>query len=838
MAFFTFRKRTKSSTTNTIVISKPIPAKQDDQPSPRQPQSDYRQQQQQQLTGMDHDNRRSPPTPLKLRGNYYALNTATSLTRVPSSPLPPLPSFDPVDDLPTPNNYRDAEVGYTRGVARFERVRTESEDVMQRLSPERIPINRLSGSSDGMTEFLPISTSPPKLKLSFESNVTEAGSVYDIDSPPNHRVTMKLPFKSSNSRHASSPERIITTPAVTNLTNTEPHGRTRTTSSNLSQLRRQSAVYKRRTSMDGTETSSSRSGKSTLESPEDRDSGFHEDFDESLRSKPPSPDTKPPYSDRNNNNSNTSFRVLEREKITSPERVSIAVTPERAPLIPSEGRITPITLVDPGVTRKLASTRAVPLSLPQIERMETFKETFSTNLFENTLPPEKKRNLLLSPKPIIPKTKGKVLTPAEFEKMRLEADNESDEEEEEEDVARDESYQAEITQQRRRQQAALSIYRQQMTKVVGANASPVLRPLSQIGEMPEVPEIEDESEEIPLGILMAHGFPQTNNRPSSSARPSSRASVTAQPRERSVTLEPRIRSPSPGNLPVFAKNLPTDPHAMGLPRSNSAFDLRPSMNGSNTPSLGLRANSTPSVPTLLDSYQTRQRKGAMFLDPNIEVPGQIISQEQPYFNQVPAQYEMMGMQAVPGHQGMIQYVPVMVTPPLGSPNLGPVQPPTLIQELHDRQQLGAQQRLLHRSSQFNLQHPQYPQQQQPQFQQFIPSHPSLPTPLSRPQSIYADPRRSFYDQKSIYSSSSQQPTARPKLPSTNPAHRFSSASNPTANPGRYRASTYAGAGLGVTNPDRRVSPTNVDDDDAGWESLRRKKEEMQARRMSRMQTAA
>ena len=758
------------------------------------------------------------------------------MSRVPSSPLPPLPSFD--SDLPTPNGYSDAEVGYSRGIARFERVRTESEYTMQQLSPERIPINRLSTTSDGIPEFLPISTSPPKLKLSFESNITEAGSVYDLDTPPNHRVAFKPTFKSSNSRHASSPERIITAPAVANMTNTDHHARTRTTSSNGSQLRRQSAVYKRRTSMEGTETSSSRSGKSTLDSPEDRDSGFHEDFDEALRSKPPSPDTKPPYSDRNNNNINTSFRVREREKTASPERVSFAVTPERAPLIPSEGRITPITLVDPGVTRKPVATKPVALSLPQIEKMETFKETFSTNLFENTLPPEKQRNLLLSPKPIVPKAKGKVLTPAEFEKMRLEADNESEDEDEEEDVARDESYQADIAQQRRRQQAALSVYRQQMTKVVGANASPTLRPLSQIGEMPEVPEIEDESEEIPLGILMAHGFPQTNNRPSST-RPASRASVAPQSRERSVTLEPKVRSPSPGNLPVFAKNLPTDPHAMGLPRSNSAFDLRPSANGSNSPSLSARANSTPAVPTLLDSYQTRQRKGAMFLDPNIEIPGQVIPQEQSYFNQVPGHYEMMGMQAVPGHQGMIQYVPVMVTPPLGSPNLGSNHPQTLMQELHDRQQFVAQQRLMHRSSQFNLQHPQQFPQQQQQISQFIPSH-SLPqTPLSRPQSIYADPRRSFYDQKSIYSSSSQQPTARPKLPSTNPAHRFSSASNPAANPGRYRASTYAGDGLGVTNSDhRRVSPTNVDDEDAGWESLRRKKEEMQARRMSRMQTAA
>ena len=154
---------------------------------------------------MDHENRRSPPTPLKLRGNYYALNTGTSLSRVPSSPLPPLPSFDAVDDLATPS-YRDSSsLGYSRGVARFERVTSESEDTMGMLSPERMPINRSSGESDGIPDVIPVSNSPPKLKLSFESNVTEAGSVYDLDARPNHRVSIKPTFKrkpAPNSRHS------------------------------------------------------------------------------------------------------------------------------------------------------------------------------------------------------------------------------------------------------------------------------------------------------------------------------------------------------------------------------------------------------------------------------------------------------------------------------------------------------------------------------------------------------------------------------------------------------------------------------------------------------------
>src|SRR5205814_1030831 len=148
------------------------------------------------------------------------------------------------------------------------------------------------------------------------------------------------------------------------------------------------------------------------------------------------------------------------------------------------------------------------------------------------------RRTHLGPQQVAPAAKGKVLTPAEFEKLRQQADDDSEEEDEEEDIARDESYQVDLAKQRRRQQAALSIYRQQMTKAVGAEASPNLSPqrlLSQIGELAESP---DESEEIPLGILMAHGFPQTNS------RPNSRSSI-AQARERSVTLEPKLHSPSP-----------------------------------------------------------------------------------------------------------------------------------------------------------------------------------------------------------------------------------------------------------------------------------------------------
>lgn len=801
MPFFKLKHRTKSPPASKIRISKPLPSasecdlslSSDHPPSPNT---------------MDNEHRGTLPTPFKLGGSYQPLNRPVPLGRIPSSPLPALPTYDSGDDPGSPNNYSDSEVGFARGVAKFERVRTEShESSLLLLSPTKSPIGRISADIDELTQFVPMSTSPPKLRLSFESNITEAGSVYDLDTPPNHRASLKAALKkpAAPTARQSSPERIITSPAkiAQPTVNTDPRSRQKASSNGPAQLRRSSALYsKRPPSNDGTDASNSiKSGKSTTENPEDRDSGFHEDFDEALRSKPPSPD-KQLFDAKTNNLSH------QRDITASPDRMTVA--PERAPLIPSEDRITPITLTDPGVTAKPKR-----VTLPQIEKMETFKETFSTNLFENTISPDAKRNVLLSPKPIVSATKGKVLTPTEFEKLRQQEEDESEDDEEEEDVARDESYQVDLAKQRQRQQAALSIYRQQMTKVVGATSSPKLkpeRPASQFGGIPEV----DESDEIPLGILIAHGFPQTSSRPSSS-----------ESRDRSMSLDAK-RTSSPGNLPVFAKNLPSDPHARGLPRSTSAYDLRPSTSAS-LAHAGGRTASAPAVP-LLDTYRTRQRKGASYMGPNVSFDSrpQIMGNEQSYFSQVPGQYDMMGMQPI-HNQGLIQYVPVMVSPhigspigsPMGSPQLTPMQQPTLMHELQGRQQYGMQQH--QRMSQYAPQPPPHihPVQRFPQGMQ------------SRPQSIYPTSRQSVYDQRSIFSLSSQQPTPRPKLPSTNPAYRLSTVSSNSSQPGRYRASIYDTSGLGV-KPQLRMSAS---EDDEGWEGLKRKKEQMQARRMTRLQAA-
>src|SRR5579862_6141966 len=145
---------------------------------------------------MDHDNRRSPPTPLKLRNNYHHANSASPLKRLPSFPLLPTSTtaYDSNDEPSPETLYSDNDIGYSRGIKGFERLRSESEDTQRMLSPSNTPSNRISSEEDTLTEIAPVSSSPPKLKLSFESNITEAGSVYDLDTPPNHRVSLKSVF--------------------------------------------------------------------------------------------------------------------------------------------------------------------------------------------------------------------------------------------------------------------------------------------------------------------------------------------------------------------------------------------------------------------------------------------------------------------------------------------------------------------------------------------------------------------------------------------------------------------------------------------------------------------
>ncbi|PYH96992.1 hypothetical protein BO71DRAFT_469452 [Aspergillus ellipticus CBS 707.79] len=190
--------------------------------------------------------------------------------------------------------------------------------------------------------------------------------------------------------------------------------------------------------------------------------------------------------------------------------------------------------------------------------------------------------------PVPASSTNKVMTPSQFEHYRRQQElrrsnseasksensAESDYEEEDE-VEKD----REAERQRRKQEAHLSVYRQQMMKVTGQDlpisasrpvmdrasksAPNLLHPGNISGSGESSDRDGDEDEEIPLGILAAHGFPN-RNRPPTRLTPSNSI-----PNLRASFQQPYVSSPGSvaehdannrGGLPVFARNLPRDPY--------------------------------------------------------------------------------------------------------------------------------------------------------------------------------------------------------------------------------------------------------------------------------------
>ncbi|KAJ5491489.1 hypothetical protein N7539_003056 [Penicillium diatomitis] len=187
---------------------------------------------------------------------------------------------------------------------------------------------------------------------------------------------------------------------------------------------------------------------------------------------------------------------------------------------------------------------------------------------------------------------NKVMTPSQFEHYRQQqelrrsnsnatrSEDESEQEEEFDDEEDEREKQRAAERQRRKQEAHLSLYRQQMQKVTGQQSpSPLLRPETSSASnstpnlhlRPSIPgeksssgksSNEEEDEEVPLGILAAHGFPNRNRPPTRLANASSHPNLRA-------SMHPFASSSSSlagadaghrGSLPVFARNLPQDPY--------------------------------------------------------------------------------------------------------------------------------------------------------------------------------------------------------------------------------------------------------------------------------------
>ena len=199
-----------------------------------------------------------------------------------------------------------------------------------------------------------------------------------------------------------------------------------------------------------------------------------------------------------------------------------------------------------------------------------------------------------APSPIKEPSRSKVMTPAQFERYRKEQElsrkkgsaSISDESEDDgENYDDDEAERTrELVKQRRKQEAHLAVYRQQMMKVTGEqpyltdgnrNQRPGINRLTmstpnlgaQMSNLtvrvdpPGGKTSEDEDEDIPLGILAAHGFPTKDKPPNPSERatPVIRYTSETYPPPTSVSGGSTIGGPR-GGLPPFARNLPKDPY--------------------------------------------------------------------------------------------------------------------------------------------------------------------------------------------------------------------------------------------------------------------------------------
>ncbi|KAI9670398.1 MAG: hypothetical protein M1817_004441 [Caeruleum heppii] len=197
---------------------------------------------------------------------------------------------------------------------------------------------------------------------------------------------------------------------------------------------------------------------------------------------------------------------------------------------------------------------------------------------------------------------NKVMTPAEFERYRRQrelsrtlSDASSRGSTEDVDLDDDEDEaerHRQLARQRRKQEAHLSVYRQQMMKVTGEQPSARVNLGLNIPGSADQPapsarlspglsttggaddklleggkSSDDEDDDVPLGILAAHGFPHKTRPPArlsptnlnSSARPASQVGSYASG-PASVAGDTPTANGRPSNLPVFARQLPQDPY--------------------------------------------------------------------------------------------------------------------------------------------------------------------------------------------------------------------------------------------------------------------------------------
>ncbi|KAM3498673.1 hypothetical protein MY10362_008023 [Beauveria mimosiformis] len=249
-----------------------------------------------------------------------------------------------------------------------------------------------------------------------------------------------------------------------------------------------------------------------------------------------------------------------------------------------------------------------PIARKPVTIAESFTKDNDDNLFEGrTYSFARNNHRYISQRTAHP-PRNKVMTPAQFEQYRQDKERQGmtvkatgpiapashalpplppkqEEDDEDEINYDDDEDEAEKSRQqikqRRKQEAHMAVYRQQMMKVTGEHAAPPVAPARpslpatmsapQLSTMkPQSNAIpgasdEEEDDEVPLAILQAHGFPAKNRPPTrlsvSGSNPNLRSSYQPSiPRPQSVVGDvSNSANRRSSGLPAFARGLPQDP---------------------------------------------------------------------------------------------------------------------------------------------------------------------------------------------------------------------------------------------------------------------------------------
>ena len=486
-----------------------------------------------------------------------------------------------------------------------------------------------------------------------------------------------------------------------------------------------------------------------------------------------------------------------------------------------------------------------------------------------------------------PGAHNKVMTPAQFERYRreqelarkgndqLEADDSddgSDHYDDEDEAERNK----ELAKQRRKQEAHLAVYRQQMMKVTGEQPSKLpdlgpLRPtterasasapnISQSGPTPTFTinkasangkTSDEEDDDIPLGVLAAHGFPNKNRPPVASSNSSIRYASESYPPPPMSTSGMSVAGGSRG-LPAFAKNLPPDPYyGAGLVNQSNREMPSFSNHGSGSQYGGASPNLHPGglvgviageerakamrrgSPNAQGNYGSPLPQGMsqMPLGPQMISPG---DEAQMHMSQQMTQMMQVQMQWM---QSMQQMMAAGMQPPQPgqqmSPGMPPIPPPHGQLPMNNSF-LSPQGQMIRPMSHSAPSSPSLVQQQQqramsmmspnlgPQWPPRNTASPSMMSGALGPQGYapsIAPSERSNIGQPSRYRPVSVAPIDEHSRP-------VSRSSNNLLGPGTAdRKSTLTVSSGGKTSP---VPPRKIpsdDDDDEGWEEMKKKREQ-------------